>query len=75
MTRPQEQSDFDHDVVSGFLYCSPSPYWGHKMKEYRHMTSSEITVAEYLLARLKEIGVDHLFGVRETLPWVSSTRH
>jgi indolepyruvate decarboxylase len=27
------------------------------------MTSSEITVAEYLLTRLKEIGVDHLFGV------------
>ena len=25
--------------------------------------SSEITVAEYLLIRLKEIGVDHLFGV------------
>jgi indolepyruvate decarboxylase len=27
------------------------------------MTSSEITVAEYLLIRLKEIGVNHLFGV------------
>ncbi len=27
------------------------------------MTSSEITVAEHLLIRLKEIGVDHLFGV------------
>ena len=27
------------------------------------MVSSEITVAEYLLTRLKEIGVDHLFGV------------
>jgi len=27
------------------------------------MLSSEVTVAEYLLARLKEIGVDHLFGV------------
>jgi len=27
------------------------------------MTSSEITVAGYLLLRLKEIGVDHLFGV------------
>lgn len=27
------------------------------------MKDSEITVAEYLLARLKEIGVDHLFGV------------
>jgi TPP-dependent 2-oxoacid decarboxylase len=27
------------------------------------MTSSEITVADYLLTRLKEIGVDHLFGV------------
>ena len=27
------------------------------------MISSEITVAEYLLARLKEIGVDHIFGV------------
>jgi TPP-dependent 2-oxoacid decarboxylase len=27
------------------------------------MLSSEITVAEYLLIRLKEIGVDHLFGV------------
>lgn len=27
------------------------------------MTPSEITVAEYLLIRLKEIGVDHLFGV------------
>jgi indolepyruvate decarboxylase len=27
------------------------------------MESSEITVAEYLLLRLKEIGVDHLFGV------------
>ena len=27
------------------------------------MISSEITVAEYLLTRLKEVGVDHLFGV------------
>jgi TPP-dependent 2-oxoacid decarboxylase len=27
------------------------------------MISSEITVAEYLLIRLKEIGVDHIFGV------------
>jgi indolepyruvate decarboxylase len=27
------------------------------------MISSEITVAQYLLIRLKEIGVDHLFGV------------
>jgi len=27
------------------------------------MKSSEITVAEYLLTRLKEIGLDHLFGV------------
>jgi len=27
------------------------------------MKSTEITVAEYLLGRLKEIGVDHLFGV------------
>jgi indolepyruvate decarboxylase len=27
------------------------------------MISSEITVAEFLLTRLKEIGVDHLFGV------------
>jgi indolepyruvate decarboxylase len=27
------------------------------------MISAEITVAEYLLARLKEIGVDHIFGV------------
>jgi indolepyruvate decarboxylase len=27
------------------------------------MTTSEITIAEYLLTRLKEIGVDHLFGV------------
>jgi indolepyruvate decarboxylase len=27
------------------------------------MTSTEITVAEYLLTRLKQIGVDHLFGV------------
>ncbi|MGA3288265.1 MAG: thiamine pyrophosphate-binding protein [Bacteroidota bacterium] len=27
------------------------------------MISSEITVAEYLLTRLKEIGIDHLFGV------------
>jgi TPP-dependent 2-oxoacid decarboxylase len=27
------------------------------------MISSEITVAEHLLTRLKEIGVDHLFGV------------
>ena len=27
------------------------------------MISQEITVAEYLLTRLKEIGVDHLFGV------------
>jgi indolepyruvate decarboxylase len=27
------------------------------------MATSEITVAEYLLIRLKEIGVDHLFGV------------
>ena len=27
------------------------------------MISSEVTVAEYLLTRLKEIGVDHLFGV------------
>ncbi len=28
------------------------------------MISSEITVAEYLLTRLKEIGADHLFGVQ-----------
>jgi TPP-dependent 2-oxoacid decarboxylase len=27
------------------------------------LISSEITIAEYLLTRLKEIGVDHLFGV------------
>jgi TPP-dependent 2-oxoacid decarboxylase len=27
------------------------------------MVNAEITVAEYLLSRLKEIGVDHLFGV------------
>jgi indolepyruvate decarboxylase len=27
------------------------------------MISSKITVGEHLLARLKEIGVDHLFGV------------
>lgn len=27
------------------------------------MVSSEVTVAEYLITRLKEIGVDHLFGV------------
>ncbi|MFA4924140.1 MAG: thiamine pyrophosphate-binding protein, partial [Ignavibacteriaceae bacterium] len=27
------------------------------------MINSEITIAEYLLIRLKEIGVDHLFGV------------
>ena len=27
------------------------------------MTSREITVAEYLLIRLKQIGVDHIFGV------------
>lgn len=27
------------------------------------MTSSKITVAEYLLIRLKQIGLDHLFGV------------
>ena len=27
------------------------------------MTSREITVAEYLLFRLKQIGVDHIFGV------------
>jgi TPP-dependent 2-oxoacid decarboxylase len=27
------------------------------------MVSTEITVAEYLLIRLKEIGVDHIFGV------------
>lgn len=27
------------------------------------MISSEITVAEYLITRLKELGVDHLFGV------------
>ena len=27
------------------------------------MTNPEVTVAEYLLIRLKEIGVDHLFGV------------
>ncbi|MDD5209153.1 MAG: thiamine pyrophosphate-binding protein [Elusimicrobiales bacterium] len=27
------------------------------------MANSEITVAEYLITRLKEIGVDHLFGV------------
>ncbi len=27
------------------------------------MTSSKITVAEYLLTRLKQIGLDHLFGV------------
>ncbi len=27
------------------------------------MTNAEITVADYLLSRLKEIGVDHIFGV------------
>lgn len=27
------------------------------------MTSRDITVAEYLLIRLKQIGVDHIFGV------------
>jgi indolepyruvate decarboxylase len=27
------------------------------------MKNTEITIAEYLLLRLKEIGVDHLFGV------------
>lgn len=27
------------------------------------MVNSNITVAEYLLIRLKEIGVDHIFGV------------
>jgi len=27
------------------------------------MNSSEITVAQYLITRLKEIGIDHLFGV------------
>ena len=27
------------------------------------MKSSDITIAEYLLARLKDFGVDHLFGV------------
>jgi TPP-dependent 2-oxoacid decarboxylase len=27
------------------------------------MISSEVTVTEYLLTRLKEIGVDHLLGV------------
>jgi hypothetical protein len=32
-------------------------------KECSDMKNSEITVAEYLLSRLKEIGVDHLFGV------------
>lgn len=31
--------------------------------ECSNMTNPEITVAEYLLTRLKEIGVDHLFGV------------
>jgi indolepyruvate decarboxylase len=31
--------------------------------ECSDMASSEITVAQYLLTRLKEIGVDHLFGV------------
>ncbi len=28
------------------------------------MLNAEITVAEYILTRLKEIGVDHLFGVQ-----------
>lgn len=27
------------------------------------MINSKITIAEYLLTRLKEIGVDHIFGV------------
>jgi indolepyruvate decarboxylase len=27
------------------------------------MTSSKITVAEHLLTQLKQIGLDHLFGV------------
>jgi TPP-dependent 2-oxoacid decarboxylase len=31
--------------------------------EHHNMMSQEITVAEYLLERLKEVGVDHLFGV------------
>ena len=34
-----------------------------ELEEYSNMKGSEITVAEYLLTRLKEIGVDHLFGV------------
>ena len=33
------------------------------MKKTEINTTNEITVAEYLLIRLKEIGVDHLFGV------------
>jgi len=32
-------------------------------EECSNMISSEITVAGYLLTQLKEIGVDHLFGV------------
>lgn len=32
-------------------------------EEHSNKISSEITVAGYLLSRLKEIGVDHLFGV------------
>jgi indolepyruvate decarboxylase len=42
---------------------SGSPDVERRDEAHIAMTGSEITVAEYLLTRLKEIGVDHLFGV------------
>ena len=44
-------------------------------EECRNMINSEITVAEYLLTRLKEIGVDHLFGVPGDFVLGFSTRY
>jgi TPP-dependent 2-oxoacid decarboxylase len=38
-------------------------FFVQRAKGRLHMISPEITVAGYLLLRLKEIGVDHLFGV------------
>lgn len=34
-----------------------------KLNTHNNISNKEITVAEYLLFRLKEIGVDHIFGV------------
>ena len=50
------------EQLGRFVYFLYAPL-NNEMRRVASMISSEITVAEYLLTRLKEIGVDHLFGV------------